>query len=301
MDLTWVSPAASRRVSGWGVSPEETLSDHLYILMEVAVRAAMGDPSLDASGPTGPPIRRRGFPRWAATHCDEDFMVAAAITVAWSEESPTDENAEAGATPLRRDLHAICDSCMPRSGAPRRAGAGYWWTEGIASLCEACIRAQRRYTRSHRRRREDEATVARLHEAYREAWRPLQRVIKEAKRRAWGELLASLDAVPWGRPYKMVLNKLRPWAPPTTESMDPRFLGEILGTLFPGATDEENNRSTNEQEQEPQPREVGARNRESPRKNWRRLSGGSEHGRLRAPTEPQPACGRTSPGSWPRD
>ena len=53
----------------------------------------------------------------------------------------------------------------------------------------------------------------------------------------------------------MVLNKLRPWAPSTTENMDPRFLEEVVGTLFPGATDEENNRSTNEEEQELQPSE----------------------------------------------
>ena len=139
--------------------------------------------------------------------------------------------------------------------------------------------------------------------------RSLQRAIKEAKRRAWGELLASLDADSWGRPYKMVLNKLRPWAPSTTESIDPRFLEEVIDTLFPGATDEENSRFTNEEEQEPQPpekshgtpREVGAQNRGSPRKNWPRLSGGSEHGKLRAPTESRPTCGRTSPGSWPRD
>ena len=93
--------------------------------------------------------------------------------------------------------------------------------------------------------------MARLYEAYREARRPLQRAIKEAKRRALGELLASLDADPWGRTYKLVLNKLRPWAPPTTEIMDPRFVEEVVGTLFPGATDAENNRSTNEEEQEP--------------------------------------------------
>ena len=83
---------------------------------------------------------------------------------------------------------------------------------------------------------EDEATVARLYEAHREARRPLQRAIKETKKRAWGVLLASLDADSVGRPYKMVLNKLRSWDD-TTESMDPRFLEEVVGTLFPGATD----------------------------------------------------------------
>jgi hypothetical protein len=110
------------------VSPEETLLDHLYIVMEVAVGGAMDDRSFGARGTVGPPGKRRRFTRWTATHCDEDFMVAAAVAVAWSEESPADEDAEAGAIRLRRDMHAICDSCIPRSEAPRRAGAVYWWS-----------------------------------------------------------------------------------------------------------------------------------------------------------------------------
>ena len=122
------------------MSPQESLLDHLHILMEVVVGGAMGDPSLVASGPTGPSGRRRRFLRWAATHRDEDFMAAAAIAIVWSEESPTDEDAEAGAIWLRRDVHEICDSCMPRSETPRRAGAVYWWSEGIARLRESCIR-----------------------------------------------------------------------------------------------------------------------------------------------------------------
>ncbi|XP_033364995.1 uncharacterized protein LOC117242437 [Bombus vosnesenskii] len=44
--------AASRRVSGWEVSPEETLSDHLYILMEAAVGSAMGDLRWLRAGPS---------------------------------------------------------------------------------------------------------------------------------------------------------------------------------------------------------------------------------------------------------
>ena len=94
----------------------------------------------------------------------------------------------------------------------------------------------------------DEATVARLYKAYREARRPLQRAIKEAKRRAWDEFLVSLDSDPWWRPYKIVLNRLRPWAPPATEGMDPRFLEEVVSTVFPGAANEEDGRFADEQE-----------------------------------------------------
>jgi hypothetical protein len=175
-------------------------------------------------------------------------MLAAAIAVAWWEESPADDDTVAGAIRLRRDMHAICDSCMPQSGAPRRDGTVYWWSEEIARFREARIRAPRLYTRSRRKRRVNEATVVRLYGTYRGAQMPLQGAIKEAKRRAWDELLATLDSDPWGRPYRMVLNKLHPWAAPATESMVPRFMEEVVGALFPGTVNEEANREGKEQE-----------------------------------------------------
>jgi hypothetical protein len=59
----------------------------------------------------------------------------------------------------------------------------------------------------------DEARVY-LYNAYRKVRRPLLRAIKEAKKRAWDELLATLDSDHWGRPYRLVLNKFRPCPPP---------------------------------------------------------------------------------------
>jgi hypothetical protein len=88
-------------------------------------------------------------------------MAASAMTIGWSEESPTDEDAEEGTIRLRRDMHAIYNSCMP--GAPRRAGAVYWWSEEIARFREACIPSWCQYTRSRRRRQVDGATVAHLY------------------------------------------------------------------------------------------------------------------------------------------
>jgi hypothetical protein len=43
----------------------------------------------------------------------------------------------------------------------------------------------------------------------------LQREIKIAKDRSWKELIESVESDPWGRPYKVVLSKLRP--PPPTD------------------------------------------------------------------------------------
>jgi hypothetical protein len=41
----------------------------------------------------------------------------------------------------------------------------------------------------------------------------LQREIKIAKDRSWKELIESVESDPWGRPYKVVLSKLRPPPP----------------------------------------------------------------------------------------
>jgi hypothetical protein len=122
VDLTWANPAAAGRVLGWEVSWQETLSDHLYILMDVAVesRPRMREPSRPSKG-------RMRLPRWSATHCDDELMAAAAIVVAWRERALTDEGAETEATWLRRDMQAVCDACMPRAGVIRRAREVYWW------------------------------------------------------------------------------------------------------------------------------------------------------------------------------
>ena len=61
----------------------------------------------------------------------------------------------------------------------------------------------------------------------------LQRWIGEANSRGWNELIEAIDHDPWGRPYRLVLGKLRPRAPPLTESLVPMMLERVLSTLFP--------------------------------------------------------------------
>ncbi|KAJ0183012.1 hypothetical protein K1T71_000988 [Dendrolimus kikuchii] len=88
--------------------------------------------------------------------------------------------------------------------------------------------------RRRRRRADDAVTVeAGLYEGYRSAKKELQVAIREAKSAAWVELLGTLDNDPWGRPYHLVRNKLRPWAPPLTQSLPPPQVADIVGALFP--------------------------------------------------------------------
>jgi len=81
-----------------------------------------------------------------------------------------------------------------------------------------------------RRRNRSEACIEQARGEYREVRHSLGAAIGRSKTRAWEELLASLNEDPWGRPYRMVLKKLRPRAPPTTESLAPGFLGGVVET-----------------------------------------------------------------------
>lgn len=70
-------------------------------------------------------------------------------------------------------------------------------------------------------------------EEYKSLRDKLRKEIRKARAGSWGELLSSLDKDPWGRPYRMVLNKLKQGASPITESLDPAFVRKIIDTLFP--------------------------------------------------------------------
>lgn len=76
-------------------------------------------------------------------------------------------------------------------------------------------------------------------EALRGAKSTLSIAIGEAKAKSWREFVETLDDNPWGRPYQLVRDKLRQWALPYTESLEPRVLEEVLGGLFPPANEED--------------------------------------------------------------
>ncbi|KAL4706439.1 hypothetical protein ACJJTC_004980, partial [Scirpophaga incertulas] len=47
------------------------------------------------------------------------------------------------------------------------------------------------------------------------------------------EMLEGVDSDIWGRPYRMVRNKLRAVAAPLTESLQPELLDRVVSALFP--------------------------------------------------------------------
>ena len=249
VDVTWATAGLYRKIHGWRVADRmETLSDHLYIMMEMEGEAAARDSGArrqrEENRSRRPPP---STPRWRLKERDKDMLRAAVTVSAWSWDArgdntttpPTTTSTLGSVDEEADELHgymiAACDASMPRSAPGNRGDRSvYWWTPEIADMRAGCMRARRRFVRARRRRRtHDEEEISRRYEEYRETRRALQREIKLAKARCWDRLIELVDSDPWGRPYRIVTKKLRPSAPPLTENMDPALLDNVIGTLFP--------------------------------------------------------------------
>jgi hypothetical protein len=77
VDVTWTTVNLHRRIRNWRVAEEiETLSDHLYIMMElISDTASTGQDRSNIRGPSRP--RPPPTPRWSLKEKDRDLLQAA--------------------------------------------------------------------------------------------------------------------------------------------------------------------------------------------------------------------------------
>ncbi|XP_011866998.1 PREDICTED: uncharacterized protein LOC105561517, partial [Vollenhovia emeryi] len=205
-------------VTSWGVVESlELLSDHLPIEVRLLQERRGG-------------ARERPV-RWAARKLDQDRLVESLVAATWSQPGPL-QSVEEEANRLQRIMTAACDNAMPRyKFDPRRAA--YWWSEEIAEMRRSSVAARRAVQRARWRRNTPGEELDRLLEENRQKRQELKSAIRKAKEAAWDEMIRSLDTDPWGRPYKLVMNKLSTGALPAVETMQPGFLDEVVETLFP--------------------------------------------------------------------
>lgn len=176
-----------------------------------------------------------------------DTFLAGLILAEWLEQDGLQDwqDAERGASALRSRVTAACDFAFPARRTPnQRKPPAHWWNADIEALRADCTRAKRQMTRmtarvSRLRRRQThefdeeraEAELALTNGAYREAKKQLKIAILRSKKTCWKELISSVDADPFGKPYKLVMRKLR--GPPPTASMEYATLQTVVDTLFP--------------------------------------------------------------------
>ncbi|KMQ90130.1 reverse transcriptase [Lasius niger] len=226
INLTWVSPRAIGLVDDWSVREDvETLSDHSYITFSVGfplVRSTSG-------GRTGR--------RWNLSKMD---MTAFDLSLTWAcyDDSLGEDafSVKDFAQWLDDTIEEACDASAPRIGPKQPKRAAYWWSDSIAELRTACIRARRRWIRGRGARRPT-FVVENLRMEYRSKKKDLKRAINRAKSAAWRELILTLDSDPWDLPYRLVFGRLRRSFPSLSEMLEPEVLDRLLDGLFPGGSE----------------------------------------------------------------
>lgn len=218
VDLTWASPSVARRVGKWKVhTKRETLSDHALISMEVEMKRKRARD--DGQGTSSSRA-------WSYAKIDSDKLVAAIHALDWTS-AREEQNLHARIEEFHREIREACDIAMPKcKNRPRNTV--YWWSETVAEARREANHARRIWKRRRNSAREEAAM-----EKYREAKKNFRTVICKAKADAWEELVQTINRDPWGRPYKIVREKLRRRTLPTTETLEPEFLSRVIETLFP--------------------------------------------------------------------
>lgn len=230
VDLCIGNASAQSRIFSLEVSVDiVTVSDHRAIIIDlIATEAANRFTKINAV-----------FPRWNYKKLNTDMMNAAAIFGSWAMEARGECDANERADRLDRTLKDISDISMPRSKGFRRVSA-YWWSEELASTRAVVVKERRAWTRA--KKRGDQVVVAGRYATYRLALGKYRLDIKRSKNKAWKELLNNIDDDPWGVPYKLVLNKLRPVTHPVSETLPCELVKHMVNILFPVNKEEENSR-----------------------------------------------------------
>ncbi|XP_043496417.1 uncharacterized protein LOC122520393 [Polistes fuscatus] len=137
---------------------------------------------------------------------DEDRLAAALVSGEWTRDNGA--SVEVSIKWLNDTLVSACGISMPKLKTSANWSRSVpWWLPEIAALRRAAMAARRHYLRA--RRSGDQARIRTCLENRRETRRSLVRAIRRAKASAWRDFLTTIEEDPWGRPYKLVMNRLR--------------------------------------------------------------------------------------------
>jgi len=208
-DLTLAAPNLARKVSGWRVLDEESLSDHFYIVFGIHL---------------GAEINGNRIPRFPKIEFKK--LESALTTGSFSQVSSCKE-AEESVLALTEAIH----DCRTVTLAGRRARKSvHWWTPENGVLRKTDNHLRRVFQR--KRKRVGSMNIAAEAESAKAARRNLVHAIKRAKEDAWRKICDLVECDTWGLPYKLVICKLS--RPPLIPELNvARRIEHIVNGLFP--------------------------------------------------------------------
>lgn len=208
-----------RRIGRWEVDVEaETLSYHRYIRLEIEQGGKL-------------------FPRWNSRNINREWFATSVTYENWLTQWRMGKIIEEGDMDkaervIKRILTDAYDNSMKKgAGGNERKRKTYWWNAEIANNRKRCNMWRRRLVRA--KARKDLDSVEQLTGELKTSRKELRRSIGITKTEAWDELLEGLNKNPWGKPYKIVMNKIKLENMNICEKLPKDTLEEILKVLFP--------------------------------------------------------------------
>ena len=168
-----------------------------------------------------PPHKTMNFRGWNANKFD-----AESFQEAFNSEPIDSNSAQEETEEVMLRVARACDATMSRKRPYNEHPPMYWWNSNTAKSRQESIKARRKAMRSRKK-----PNYSDLKESHRAARLKLTKAIKSSKAHCWDELLEEVDCDPWGRPYKVVMKKVK------TQSVSsptcPVLLEKIVTHLFP--------------------------------------------------------------------
>lgn len=171
------------------------------------------------------------LPRWIYKGINTDMLNASMIAESW--EGLTENTGRTNLVDyIDITLHRASDIAMSRYGGGKSGRKQtYWWSDNIAKLRSEFLTERRKYIRI--RKKGNNKQIERAKIRVKVAKKKIKTSIIKAKEECWKELLATLEADPWGRPYKIVTRKLAGNGRAICEAMSREDLELIISGLFP--------------------------------------------------------------------
>ncbi|XP_026673534.1 uncharacterized protein LOC113464934 [Ceratina calcarata] len=226
VDLTWANEQATRLLWNWRVLSEvETLSDHVYITM--SLHAQIRDREKARK------ISERVFPRWNTNKINLDLCSAAIIADSWHLPEINTANLNRVIENLENILTRACNASMPKKRNRSTKPPNEWWCNSLSILRSECQKRRREWQRARRRSATSDDELSAKHDLYKETKKVFKKEMLNAKKKAWTNLLKTLDDDPWGKPYKWTKRLRDGSGPVITENMNPGLLENVVNSLFP--------------------------------------------------------------------
>lgn len=209
LDLTIVTEDVKRNILSWEVTDAETLSDHNYVVTEMASKPQNQSWAKKSTG-------------WSLRKLDGDKLKREIDLLEINERTTTADG-------FSKALTALCNRVLPKKAAMEKRRPAYWWSEEIAQLRRECNKSRRIYTRSGTQCSKQERKH--LWNTYAEKRKQLRYAITKSKRSCWKSLCDDVDKDPWGNGYKIVMNGIKGKSPRTQLHID--FVNKVANHLFP--------------------------------------------------------------------